>query len=99
MRRVPGFFIVLTALIGLSLPAAAGASTLQYSAGTLTFTGTGAFNNDVAFSGTGTVGVEVFDSDVITSAPAQCTEVSSPGTGTEFTCAGVTLVVANAGPG
>ncbi|MGB9183179.1 MAG: calcium-binding protein [Solirubrobacteraceae bacterium] len=76
------------------------ASTLDFSSGTLTYTGAPTISHIVTFGepSAGSVEVRTYDSDLITAVPGNCTATAnSGGPSSDYTCTGVTSLVANAG--
>ena len=108
-RRLPLLVAAIASLALLAFAPGALASTLTYANGTLTYQATppsGDTQTDVAFGQSNatasSVEVRTFDSDPITgSVPANCTSTpTSSGSDTsDYTCTGVSSVVANAASG
>lgn len=90
-----GIFIAL-----LIMAPGAFASTLDFSSGTLTYTGSATISHDVNFGepSAGTVEVRTYDSDPIGgTTPSNCALQSTSGPSSDYICTGVTSLVANAG--
>src|ERR1043165_8471395 len=96
MRRV----LLAATLAALLVPAApAAASTLTFTNGVLTFTGSGAAANNLTLSGTNRrVFLVINDADTVAgnTAPGGC---QSPGDGRTYSCGPVSAVVLNLGAG
>jgi hypothetical protein len=101
-RPRSAFLTAFAAVFVAGLLAAPGAfaSTLTLSGGTLTYTATSsdATSVDVAFGepAAGQIEVQTSDPDVITSADPGCASTPSGSATSDFTCTGVTSLVANA---
>jgi hypothetical protein len=86
------------ATLALLMPASAGASTLTFDNGTLTYTASPGVANSVSVNPAGaSVSISVTDNDLFATRPGNCTLVLALPPDSAYGCAGVTRVVINAG--
>ena len=87
-----------SAALALLIPASAGAATLTFDRGTLTYTASPGVANSVAVNPAGaSVSISVTDNDLFAARPGNCTLVLALPPDSAYACAGVTRVVVNAG--